>query len=166
MESAEDYTRQWACIWIVVGANQEFDDRKCSFNCQYLISFSSNLCNVMYRQKRYCYGPCMQGQVNNIFVIELRQVFSNIWVFKEQCCTSVHWPIEFYNSYWLSGYRTDVPAEPPSHRSCILQPRCLTTRTCCRVSTLTTLKSKPPACTCVRYRRFILICSFWEVFST
>jgi len=32
--------------------------------------------------------------------------------------------------YWLSGPRTDVPAEPPSHRACLLHTLLLSYALC------------------------------------
>ena len=42
-------------------------------NYQYLIHFSSNICNVIYPEQLYCWGPCMQD--NNTLVMKMRQVF-------------------------------------------------------------------------------------------
>jgi hypothetical protein len=50
-------------------------------NCQYLIPLSSSLCNAIYTQNNIVRG--LVGGDNNIFVMEERQVFSNIWVFKD-----------------------------------------------------------------------------------
>ena len=49
-------------------------------NCQYLIPLSISICKVLYTQQWYCQGPCLQG--NNIMVIGVRQVFSNMCFFK------------------------------------------------------------------------------------
>lgn len=48
---------------------------------QYFIPLSSSLCSIIYTQNNYiARGPVCRD--NNIFVLEMRQVFSNIRVFK------------------------------------------------------------------------------------
>jgi len=49
-------------------------------NCQYLIPLSSSLCNVTYAQNNV---RGLVGADNDIFVMKERQVFCNIWVFKD-----------------------------------------------------------------------------------
>ena len=50
-------------------------------NCQYLIPLSSDLRNVIYTQNKIVRG--FVGGDNDIFVMEKRQVFNNISVFKD-----------------------------------------------------------------------------------
>jgi hypothetical protein len=57
---------------------------------------SGSLHNVIYTQNNIVRG--LVGCDNNLFVMEERRVFNNIWVHKYWCRASAHIPTEFFNS--------------------------------------------------------------------
>jgi len=69
----------------------------------------NSLCDVMYTQ---LLNDVVRDRVyrdNNTLVMVARQLFSNIWVFKNRYCASDNWLIIFINSYF---YQRPYPLDP------------------------------------------------------
>jgi hypothetical protein len=72
---------------------------KCHYKRCYILTGSKlSIPNFFIKQFMQCDLPHINeiveefvGRYNNIFVMEVRQVFSNIWVFKDWCFANAHW---------------------------------------------------------------------------